>query len=75
LKKNKRSSAQISLSKQIRDENPVLTGHTEFNKYRLLHVKIKKKSSHQFEVQESVHKTAKQFFPPNLAPGVSLNLK
>jgi len=29
-----------------------------------------KKTSHQAEVQESVDKTAKQFFPPNLTPGV-----
>ena len=40
----------------------------------LLHITCFKKSSHQVEVQESVVKTAKQFFPPNLAPGVSLNL-
>jgi len=26
---------------------------------------------HQVEVQESVDKNAKQFFPPNLTPGVS----
>jgi len=38
---------------------------------------VKKKSSHQVQVQESVDKTAKQFFPskqffpPNLTPGVS----
>ena len=35
---------------------------------------LKKKSSHQVEVQESVDNTAKQFFPPNLTPGVSLNI-
>jgi len=32
---------------------------------------LRKKSSHQVEVQESVDKTAKQFFPPNLTPAVS----
>ena len=37
----------------------------------LLHITCFKKSSHQVEVQESVDKTAKQFFPPNLTPGVS----
>jgi len=29
------------------------------------------KSSHQVEVQESIDKTAKQFFPPDLMPGIS----
>jgi len=31
-------------------------------------------SSHQVEVQESVDKSAKQFFPPNLTQGVSENI-
>ena len=35
---------------------------------------LKKKFSHQVEVQESVDKTAEQFFPPILTPGVK-NLK
>ena len=34
----------------------------------LLHITCLKKSSHQVQVQESVDKTAKQFFPLNLAP-------
>ena len=40
----------------------------------LLHttkVMLKKKTSHQVEVEESVDKTAEQFFLPNLMPGVS----
>jgi len=33
--------------------------------------KKKKETSHQAEVKESVDKTAKQLFPPNLTPSVS----
>ena len=32
---------------------------------------LKKKSSHLDEVQESIDKTAQQFFPTNLTPGIS----
>jgi len=32
---------------------------------------LKKESSHQVEVQESVDKTAKRFFPPILTPGAT----
>ena len=45
------------------------------NELFITYYTLKKKSSHQVEVQESVDKTVKQFFPPNLMPGVSLNLK
>ena len=37
----------------------------------LLHITCLKKSSHQVEVQESIDKTEKKFFPPNLTPGFS----
>ena len=49
----------------------------ECNNLFITYYMLKKKSSHQVEVQESVDKIAnqffppKQFFPPNLTPDVS----